>query len=96
MSTTVEQAPKQDQSVLSYLFSLSPFESAHRLGSGRVPCARDSLLLGMGTAAAVGAVGTVAGRGVCSNSGNRNFWTHFACLQGFARALIGVWVPLFL
>lgn len=46
----------------SSLKSLSPAQEIQRLSQGQIPCARHSLLLGIGTMAAVSAVGLVAGR----------------------------------
>ena len=47
----------------AHLRTLSPLQEAKRLGEGKVPCARKSLLLAMGTSVAISVVGVVAGRG---------------------------------
>ncbi|UZJ51553.1 hypothetical protein CBS101457_000873 [Exobasidium rhododendri] len=59
----ISPAPSSSVNVWNQIKTLSPLQSAKRLGDGKVACSRNSLLLGMGTAAAVSTVGAIAGRG---------------------------------
>jgi hypothetical protein len=52
-------------SALDSLRTFSPRAEAARLSAGRMPCARKSLLFGIGTGLGVTAVGAIAGRGEC-------------------------------
>ncbi|PWN94155.1 hypothetical protein FA10DRAFT_299465 [Acaromyces ingoldii] len=66
MATTIDAPDRigKDNTLTAKLAGLDPLDAARRLGDGRVPCARSSLLLGMGTAGAVAGVGLVARRGM--------------------------------
>ncbi|PWN43911.1 hypothetical protein IE81DRAFT_321821 [Ceraceosorus guamensis] len=57
--------PEQQQQagVGEALKSFRPAQAANRLSSGRVHCAKQSLLLGTATAAGVGGISALAGRG---------------------------------
>lgn len=61
-STVVRRT--QRPSVWEGLSSLSPSKQFKRFTSGRIPCERQSLLLGMGTGAGVLSVGLIAQRGM--------------------------------
>lgn len=63
MSSLNPPPPTSKPNTWEQLKTLSFRKEAKRLGQGKIPCARQSLILGLGTGTAISVVGLVAKRG---------------------------------